>query len=62
MAEEKEKTNIKSKIYVSAKHGSDCGCTDDEDSVMKLEFQIPGAKKDKIHLQMQMKRPKIGLC
>ena len=52
MAEEKEKKKEKKKYFVSAVHGSDCGCTDDEDSVMKLEFEIPGAKKEKIHLHV----------
>ncbi len=54
-----EEEGEKTKIWVSPVHSGDCGCSDDEDSVMKLEFSIPGAFKDKIHLHVVEKSMRL---
>ena len=56
--EEEEEKKV-TKIWVSPNHASDCGCSDDEDSVMKLEFNIPGANKEKIHLHVVEKSMRL---
>jgi len=55
---ESKKTKFKRKIWVPACPTCDCGCTDEDDkeNIETLTFEIPGVKKDKIHLDVTKDR------
>lgn len=49
--DDREKKRIeKNCICVHTNYEGDCGCSDEEDSVKMLNFEIPGSQKNKIHL------------
>lgn len=44
--------NIKQRIWVCPTSDSDYGCSDTEEERERLYFELPGVKKDKIHLHV----------
>ncbi len=39
-------------VWVNAHSPNECGCQDPDEEIMVLNYEIPGAKKDKIHLHV----------
>ncbi|MBN2155831.1 MAG: Hsp20/alpha crystallin family protein [Candidatus Lokiarchaeota archaeon] len=50
---EKKRTHKhKRQVWVNANSPNDCGCQDPDDELMILNYEIPGANKEKIHLHV----------
>jgi HSP20 family molecular chaperone IbpA len=43
---------LKQRIWVDPNCDCDCGCSDKDEDIERLVFEIPGVKKDKIHLHI----------
>ena len=50
--EHKHEHKHRRQVFVRATSPNECGCTDPDDEFLVLNYEIPGAKKDKIHLHV----------
>lgn len=53
VVEKKEKEDIvRDQVWVDAYFEGGCGCSDEEEDTLVLRYDLPGVKKDKIHLHV----------
>jgi len=50
--ENKQEHKQRHQVWVNAISPNDCGCQDPDKEVLVITYEIPGVKKDKIHLHV----------